>query len=188
MAFDGLTFQGQTLKVRRPKDYIPPMGFNGDTQSLMASSFPDSPNKLYVGGLPLDITQDQLQEILCNFGELKAINLVMEDDESQGYAFCEYLDDATTDAAIQGLNGMELGGNKLVVYRSSLVTKNMLSQSMPMMSIMPGLMMVPPDLLPTTDQSQAKPSTILQLLNMILPEELYDDQEFDGKSYQPSAC
>ena len=30
MAFDGIIFQGQSLKIRRPKDYAPIPGFTGD--------------------------------------------------------------------------------------------------------------------------------------------------------------
>lgn len=33
MQFDGITFQNQTLKVRRPKDYQPPGGEYVDTSS-----------------------------------------------------------------------------------------------------------------------------------------------------------
>lgn len=30
MAFDGINFQGQSLKIRRPKDYAPVPGFTND--------------------------------------------------------------------------------------------------------------------------------------------------------------
>jgi hypothetical protein len=36
---------------------------------------PDSPNKVFIGGLP---SYDQVMELLKSFGELKAFNLVKE--------------------------------------------------------------------------------------------------------------
>ena len=40
------------------------------------------------------------------------------------YAFAEYADYAVTDAAIAGLNGMQLGDKKLIVQRASVGAKN----------------------------------------------------------------
>jgi splicing factor U2AF subunit len=59
----------------------------------------DSPYKLYVGGLPNHLSQDQVKELLSAFGQLKAFNLVMDlvTGLSKGYAFCEYLDPTLTD-------------------------------------------------------------------------------------------
>ncbi len=42
----------------------------------------DSPNKLYIGGLPLVFTEDQVKELLQQFGELRAFHLVTESDGS----------------------------------------------------------------------------------------------------------
>lgn len=61
-----------------------------------------------------------------SFGPLKAFNLVKDAATglSKGYAFCEYSDTGVTDAAIQGLNGMQLGDKKLVVQLASVGAKN----------------------------------------------------------------
>ena len=61
-----------------------------------------------------------------SFGPLKAFNLVKDSATglSKGYAFCEYSDTGVTDAAIQGLNGMQLGDKKLVVQLASVGAKN----------------------------------------------------------------
>jgi hypothetical protein len=42
---------------------------------------------------------------------------------SRGYSFCEYVDPLITDAAIQGLNGMQLGDKKLIVQLASIGAK-----------------------------------------------------------------
>ena len=62
-----------------------------------------------------------------SFGPLKAFNLVKDAATglSKGYAFCEYADIAVTEAAIQGLNGMQLGDKKLIVQLASVGAKNM---------------------------------------------------------------
>jgi splicing factor U2AF subunit len=62
-----------------------------------------------------------------SFGTLKAFNLVKDiaTGLSKGYAFCEYSDSSVTDAAIQGLHGMQLGDKKLIVQLASVGAKNM---------------------------------------------------------------
>lgn len=39
---------------------------------------PDTPNKIFIGGLPLYLTEDQVTELLKSFGELRAFNLVKD--------------------------------------------------------------------------------------------------------------
>ena len=60
-----------------------------------------------------------------SFGPLKAFNLVKDSATglSKGYAFCEYGDTSVTDAAIQGLHGMQLGDKKLIVQLASVGAK-----------------------------------------------------------------
>jgi splicing factor U2AF 65 kDa subunit len=67
-----------------------------------------------------------VKELLMSFGPLKAFNLVKDAATglSKGYAFCEY-DTSVTEAAIQGLNGMQLGDKKLIVQLASVGAKNM---------------------------------------------------------------
>jgi splicing factor U2AF subunit len=68
-----------------------------------------------------------VKELLMSFGSLKAFNLVKDAATglSKGYAFCEYADASVTEAAIQGLNGMQLGDKKLIVQLASVGAKNM---------------------------------------------------------------
>ncbi|KAJ2824338.1 hypothetical protein FBU31_004023 [Coemansia sp. 'formosensis'] len=131
MGLDGVTFQNQKLKIRRPKDYIPPAGQPEPTPpvisvpGVISNTVPDSPNKVYVGGLPSYITADQVIELLRAFGELKSFNLVKDSVSrmSRGFAFCEFADPNITDLACSGLNGMELGDRRLVAQRASVGSK-----------------------------------------------------------------
>jgi hypothetical protein len=81
MAFDGIMFQSGPLKIRRPKDYTgsdlsAPMGVH--VPGVVSTNVPDSINKIFVGGLPTYLDENQVMELLKSFGELKAFNLVRE--------------------------------------------------------------------------------------------------------------
>jgi splicing factor U2AF subunit len=108
MAFDGINFKGQSLKLRRPHDYQPLPGNSGLegggaagvlARGVVSTVVPDSPNKVFVGGLPNYLNEEQVKELLTSFGQLRAFNLVKDVTSglSKGYAFAEYLDPTATD-------------------------------------------------------------------------------------------
>ena len=81
MAFDGIVFLNGPLKIRRPKDYggydmTAPTGVH--VPGVVSTNVPDSEHKIFVGGLPTYLDENQVQELLKSFGELKAFNLVRE--------------------------------------------------------------------------------------------------------------
>jgi splicing factor U2AF subunit len=79
MSFDGIMFQGQVLKIRRPKDYLgADMMGSLYVPGIVSTNVPDTPEKIFIGGLPSYLTDDQVIELLKSFGELKAFNLVKE--------------------------------------------------------------------------------------------------------------
>lgn len=82
------------------------------------------------------------------------------------------MDPSVTDLACQGLNNMELGDRKLVVQRASVGARQGLD--MPMGMPMPFMPMVVRD-----DDA----TNVLQLMNMVTPEELEDDEEYQGRSW-----
>ncbi|CAN0060726.1 unnamed protein product, partial [Choristocarpus tenellus] len=59
----------------------------------------------------------QVKELLSAFGPLKSFHLVRDPgaQNSKGYAFCEYVDQAVTPMACEGLHGMTLGDKTLTV-------------------------------------------------------------------------
>ena len=71
MAFDGIIYQGQSLKIRRPRDYVPMPGqldsphFN--IPGAVSTMVGDSPDKLFVGGLPSYLTEEQVGIILNSY-------------------------------------------------------------------------------------------------------------------------
>ncbi|KAI5699058.1 hypothetical protein M8J75_015825 [Diaphorina citri] len=177
MAFDGINFKGQSLKIRRPHDYQPTPGVTDNAAvavpaGVISTVVPDSPHKIFIGGLPNYLNEDQVKELLMSFGHLRAFNLVKDSATglSKGYAFCEYADVVMTDQAIAGLNGMQLGDKKLIVQRASVGAKNASGQQAPVQIQVPGL----------TQVGQAGPATeVLCLLNMVTPDELKDEDEYE---------
>merc|ERR1719340_331060 len=146
MAFDGINFKGQSLKLRRPRDYQPMPGLsenpNLNVPGVVSTVVPDSPNKLFAGGIPSYLNEDQVKELFTSFGQLKSFNLVKDATTglSKGYAFFEYLDASITDQAIAGLNGMQLADKKLLVQRASVGCKNpMALNAAPVQIQVPGL-------------------------------------------------
>jgi splicing factor U2AF 65 kDa subunit len=160
-------FQNNALKIRRPKDYL---GGDPGAGGVPPGGVPDSPNKIFVGGIPSYLGEEQVAELLKTFGELKSFNLVKESATgiSKGFAFCEYVDPSVTDLACQGLNGMELGDRFLVVQRASVGKQG--SDALPL------------DLARATSGlsgATGDATRVLQLLNMVAPEELVNDQDFE---------
>ncbi|KAJ8389106.1 hypothetical protein AAFF_G00123120 [Aldrovandia affinis] len=181
MAFDGIMFQGQSLKIRRPHDYRPLPGISEQpvyhVPGVVSTVVPDSPHKLFIGGLPNYLNDDQLgavKELLTSFGPLKAFNLVKDSATSlsKGYAFSEYVDISATDQAVAGLNGMQLGDKKLIVQRASVGAKsaNPTVIETPVTLQVPGLHGL---------QNSGVPTEVLCLLNMVMPEELTDDEDYE---------
>jgi len=80
MVFDGIIFINGPLKICRPKDYGGPemIPVSVHVPGVVSTNVPDSINKVFVGGLPAYLNEEQVQELLKSFGKLKAFNLVRE--------------------------------------------------------------------------------------------------------------
>ena len=173
MAFDGINFMGQQLKIRRPRDYQP-ITTNYEAMGRMPVSniVVDSPFKLFIGGLPNYLTSDQVKELLSSFGQLKSFNLVVDPTTnlSKGYAFAEYLDTSLTDQAIVGLNGMTLGDNKLLVQLSCANTRPVPTGGAFTQTQIAGI-----DL----SKGAGPPTEVLCLMNMVTEENLREDEEYE---------
>ena len=72
---------------------------------------------IYVGNLPYSIDRDQLREVFAAYGEVAAARIVndRETGRSKGFGFVEMADNAQAQAAIEALNGSDIGGRKAVV-------------------------------------------------------------------------
>jgi cold-inducible RNA-binding protein len=73
--------------------------------------------KLYVGNLSFQTSEQELREMFSAFGEVTSASLVMDRDTGRprGFGFVEFADDNAARAAINGLNGKNIGGRDLTV-------------------------------------------------------------------------
>ncbi len=74
-------------------------------------------NRLYVGNLPYQLRDNDLQQAFGAFGNVTSAKVMMERDtgRSKGFGFVEMATDAEAQAAIEGMNGQPLGGRSCVV-------------------------------------------------------------------------
>ncbi len=72
---------------------------------------------IYVGNCSFDVTEEQLRELFAAYGQVDRVNVVTERDTGRprGFAFVEMPDASAAKAAINGVNGTELGGRTLKV-------------------------------------------------------------------------
>lgn len=172
-AMNGATSAG--LQITRPKDYIVP-AVPDDTPyepGVVSKLVVDTPNKLSIANIPPYLADEQVIELLVAFGELKAFILVKDNgtEESRGVAFCEFVDPSITDIAIQGLHGMVIGEKNLKVRKASIGITQVSGVEMGVnaMSMLAG----------TTASGDAEMSRVVQLLNMVAPEELLDNDDYE---------
>jgi len=73
--------------------------------------------RLYVGNLPFSVTEQELEELFSQSGQVESANIVTDRDtgRSRGFAFIEMDTREAADAAIQALNGFEIDGRSLTV-------------------------------------------------------------------------
>ncbi|MES2937471.1 MAG: RNA-binding protein [Pseudomonadota bacterium] len=74
-------------------------------------------NKLYVGNLPYQMRDSDLEQAFGQFGQVTSAKVMMEREtgRSKGFGFVEMASDAEAQAAISGMNGQPLGGRSIVV-------------------------------------------------------------------------
>ena len=73
--------------------------------------------KLFVGNLNFRTTQDELFDLFTQFGTVDSVAIINDRETGQprGFAFVEMADAGEAEAAIQALNGTELGGRAINV-------------------------------------------------------------------------
>jgi hypothetical protein len=74
-------------------------------------------NKLYVGNLPYQVRDSDLEQAFGQFGQVTSAKVMMEREtgRSKGFGFVEMGSDAEAQAAITGMNGQPMGGRSIVV-------------------------------------------------------------------------
>jgi len=73
--------------------------------------------KLYVGGLPYSVNNQELSDYFSNEGKVSSAMVIMDKmtGRSKGFGFVEFENDEEGRNAIKNLDGKDFGGRKLVV-------------------------------------------------------------------------
>ena len=76
--------------------------------------------RIYVGNLSYQTTQDDLKALFEQHGEVGDLHVPTdrETGRARGFAFVEMANDQQAQAAIDALNGTELGGRELAVNKA----------------------------------------------------------------------
>ena len=74
-------------------------------------------NRLYVGNLSFNTSEDTLQQAFSRFGEISEVKIVMdrETGRSRGFAFVSMMDNQGARSAISEMNGAMVDGRALRV-------------------------------------------------------------------------
>ncbi len=73
--------------------------------------------RIYVGNLPYEATEQDLNEAFAAFGEVTSVSIVADkfSGRSRGFAFVEMATKSEAEAAIEGMNGKAFLNRNLVV-------------------------------------------------------------------------
>jgi len=72
---------------------------------------------IYVGNLPYGVTSPDLEQSFSEYGEVERAQVITdrETGRSRGFGFVEMPNDDEGRAALEALNGSEMGGRRVVV-------------------------------------------------------------------------
>lgn len=72
---------------------------------------------IFVGNLSFQTTQNELQDVFSQYGNVERVNIVTDRDsgQSRGFAFVEMTERNDAETAISVLNGREMNGRALNV-------------------------------------------------------------------------
>jgi RNA recognition motif-containing protein len=81
---------------------------------------------IYVGNLSKDVTDDDLQGLFSEFGQIKSAKVIRDlfSGESKGFGFVEMPGVSEAQKAINELNTKEVKGKKIVVNEARPKTEN----------------------------------------------------------------
>ena len=73
--------------------------------------------RIYVGNLPFSATEEELNTLFGEHGEVSNVDIIMDRQtgRSRGFGFVEMTEDGAADSAIEALNGNDMGGRPLTV-------------------------------------------------------------------------
>ncbi|HNZ43378.1 MAG TPA: RNA-binding protein [Bacteroidales bacterium] len=76
--------------------------------------------KIYAGNLHYGMTEDELQKIFEEYGQVASVKIITDkySGRSKGFGFVEMPDDGEAQQAIEDLNGKDVKGRNITVNQS----------------------------------------------------------------------
>lgn len=73
--------------------------------------------RIYVGSLPYSATENQLEEMFGQYGQVNSVDIISDryTGQAKGFGFVEMANDDEAQKAIQALNGTQMQGRTLTV-------------------------------------------------------------------------
>jgi len=73
--------------------------------------------RIYVGNLPYEVTEEELQQEFQAYGEVTSVSIITDkfSGRPKGFAFVEMGSSSESEAAIAGVNGKVMGERTIVV-------------------------------------------------------------------------
>ncbi|KAI8870073.1 RNA-binding domain-containing protein, partial [Ramicandelaber brevisporus] len=176
LALDGAPLMGYLLTIKRQHQQHQPPLITGSAigRQRITNHVPNSANKLYIGQLPFELSEQDIIDYFETVGPLKAFHLVRDQktDVSRGFAFAEYADSVVTAAAIEAFSGKALGEKPLVVQLASTPgsTSSVYYGSNTQASVH-----IPPQLVHAITRGSHQPSTAIQIMNVFSERDVRDD-------------
>jgi len=83
-------------------------------------------NKLYVGSLSYDTTEDGLKELFAGAGKVESATVITDkfSGRSKGFGFVEMSSDEEAKKAVEMFNGKELDGRTIIVDEAKPMKKS----------------------------------------------------------------
>ena len=82
-------------------------------------------NKIYVGSLSFDTTEDTLKDLFSQAGTVNSVSIIMDkfSGRSKGFAFVEMSSEEEAKKAIKMFSGKEVDGRNIVVDEAKPMAK-----------------------------------------------------------------
>ena len=104
------------------------MGNSRTTRKKTPKFIKESSMNIFIGNIPVEMTEDELLKEFSAFGTVKAIAMMDDKDigsgQPTGYAFVEMAAESEGDAAIAGLKGKVIKGISIELIKSLPFTDN----------------------------------------------------------------
>src|SRR2546430_927238 len=81
---------------------------------------------IYVGNLSFGLTENQLEDLFKEFGEVSSVKIVTDRNtgRSKGFAFVAMANDEEAQRAVEQLNGRDVNGRNIIVNQARPKTEN----------------------------------------------------------------